>query len=272
MKTDIFKLPSGAEIEFRQVMLAEENQIATALKGNAKKRGSVIDDVLSSCVIGVVDPGPYDFLTIGCKPNWDKMASGDKYFSLFKLRCLSYTDGNLFEFPVRCQDPECRKKITYEINLDTDLQVEYLSDESKEKIKNGEPFEMIIDDKKVTFGIMTGETEAKYKKLCKQHPERESAAIMRSRIIDVEGLERGQIMDWLDGDNGRSKTFTGLTSDNAEEIRAAFEYVDCGVDPDIIIECSECGEDIEVKVPFMNILMPGRRIKEQKKKRRLQRQ
>ena len=112
--------------------------------------------------------------------------------------------------------------------------------------------------------------------MCKQFPDRDMACGLRSRITDVVGpdgkkIERREIMDWLDGDDGRSKKFPGLTSDDGEELRDAMDKVDGGVDLEVTAYCDEpdCrNPPVRFDLPFDRIFLPGEGIQKRRMKRR----
>ena len=267
MKTDIFLLSSGVEIEFRQIMLREESFLAKHSRSRKMKRDKLLSEVMNMCCNGVVNPGPYPFLKEGDKPQWEEMLRGDRFIAMLKLRMLSYRDGHEYDVDLRC--PMCNEKFTDIINLRDDLHIQNLPAESVAKIKSGEPFETTIAGKKVYFHLPLGKTEKLADKILRQNPGRDMAAAIRARIVDVEGVERRDILDWLDGQGGGGK-FEGLTSDDAEDLRNAFDSVDGGVDTEIEAECpaTDCGHIWDYDLPFDKIFMPSREIRERRRKLR----
>lgn len=269
MRQETFTLPSGCQIKFRQITLAEENILISAAKSKkAATQQTVIDDVLSACAMEVVDPGPYNFLTIGGKPAWPRMLAGDRFVSLLQLRILSYKQREMYTVPgVRC--PACNHRWDYQINLLEDLYYREASEEDLEHLRTNEPFAVTIADKVVTFGHATCDLETKVSKLEEQNPGRSMASLMRARILDVDGIERRDILDWLDGNNGQSKDFSGLTSEEADELREAFDEHNCGVDTEVEADCPSCGESFQFILPFdSGFLLPGQKIRERRKQRR----
>lgn len=262
MKTDVFKLPSGVEIGFRQIMLREESFLAKSVKSRRAQLDKVLSDVINRCCEGVVDPGPYSFLKEGDKPNWDEMLRGDRFVTMIKLRMLSYRDGYEYDVDLRC--PACNKKFNEVVNLEEDLFIQDLPEESVNHLKTGEPLTVEIAGRKVSFGLPLGKTEALAKKISNQNPDREMAAMLRSRILDVDGVDRRDILNWLDGE-GRGDKFEGLTSDDAEELRDAFDRVDGGIDTEMEAECPDCGHIWNYDLPFDKIFMPSRKIRDRKR-------
>jgi hypothetical protein len=108
----------------------------------------------------------------------------------------------------------------------------------------------------VFFSLATGGTEDLIERLNAQHPGREMTTTLRSQIMSVEGMEKRDILDWLDGESPRSK-WPGLGSDDAEQLRAAFDAAECGVDTTIRTECPKCGAETAAELPFDRLLLPG---------------
>jgi len=261
------KLESGVVLAMRQLTLADENFMAEAKKqrrGNALTRA--MQEVLERCTAEVVDPGPYQFLDAHGKADWHRMCAGDRIKAMLELRKLSYTDGEVYTVEnVTCP---CSYVWDHDFNIDEDLTYQPLSEESAELLREGKPFEVKIDNRLVQFRLQSGETEELFDKLKRQKPGRKMAAGLRSRIVGVEGLEARDIMDWLDGNNGQSEKYPGLSSDDAEQLRDAFDAADCGVDTEVEAECPDCGRFVRFDLPFDGILLPGKKIRERKRARR----
>lgn len=263
----IAQLPSGARVEFRALTMADENFLASAKKARkGRTLEQALEQALDRCTVQVVDPGPYRFLAEGGRPDWHRMLSGDRVEAMLALRRLSYTNGHLYVVEnVTCA---CGTVWDHEFDIDLDLDRKELPEESRRRMIAGEPMEATIADHAVQFVLQTGETEDLFDKLKRQKEGRKMAAGLRSRIVDVSGVERRDIMDWLDGNNGSSSRFAGLTSDEAEELRAAFDEADCGVDTEVEAECPECSRFVRFALPFDAIFFPGRKIRERKRARR----
>jgi hypothetical protein len=263
MKRETYTLPSGAKVELRQIKLAEENALAEGMgssTGEAQQQ-QVLSDVLTACTERVIDPGPYQFLTQGAKPDWKRMLSGDRIATMILLRVLSYRDREQYTIgDIKC--PACGKRRDYVINLFEDLFWRGLDDEAREHLAQGSPFELLIGEARVLYTMGTGETQALANALADQYPDRAVSAGMRSRILDVylhegdeEPIPRSRIMDWLDG---TGDTYEGLTSDEADEIRDAFEEAECGVDTDVDLKCPavSCRHEFVVQLPFDGMFAP----------------
>lgn len=266
MRQEVFELPSGVKIKFRQLMLNDESVLADAIESKRSDVEKTIKEIVTSCAVSVEDPGPYPFLEIGNRPNWMEMANGDYFETCLKLRGLSYKEGSKIEVDLQCSQPSCKHAFSWEVDLVEDLVYQPLPEESKEKIKNGEPFEVVIGGKKVQYTLALGKTEGIAARYIEQYPKRSMAAKLRSRIISVEGVSSKDILDWLDG-QGKSE-YPGLTADEGEDLRDAFDRVDCGVDTTVEVECPKCREWFEFVLPFTGIFLPGKGISQRKREAR----
>lgn len=274
-KTEVFEFSSGLKVEMAQVMFSDENILAKARKSRRSQMDKILAEVMDRCTVQVADPGPYrSFLEEGKKVDWDKINSGDRIEAMLKLRMLSYKDGQFVTVPdLKCT---CRNIFSWRVDILEDLRWLPLPKASIENMKQGKPFEVKIGSYIVFYILPTAETEQRYKKMSKQYPDRDMACGLRSRIVDVKGpdgqnIERREIMDWLDGNDGRSKKYPGLTSEDGEELRDAMDRVDGGVDLEVTAYCDEadCGAPLRFDLPFDSIFLPGEGIQKRRMKRRL---
>ena len=255
MRTESVILPSGAAIELRALTLADENFLTE--QGKRRKRGSnPLLEILRRCTLRVTDPGPYPHLHAGEGVDWAKLLRGDFWWALLELRALSYREGDTFDMLFRCTSGGCSNRWEEKIHLRKDLPMIALTAAAAERIRAKTPHETTIDGRLVSFQLPTGETEDEIERMRDKFPGRGMACNLRAYILDVEGVERRDIMDWLDGESARSK-WPGLLSADAEDLRAAFDAVDCGVDTTVRAECDRCGADVAQDLPFDRLLLPG---------------
>lgn len=273
MRQEVFTLPSSAKIEFGQVLVAHENKMAAAIKAKRANVDRVLSQVMTDVATGVVDPGPYDFLEVGGKPDWDRMLKGDRLVGMLDVRKLSYRDGHLYDAKLRCPQLACSHKFDWEINLNEDITRIDLTPDAIQHLKDGKPFEATIADHVVSFTHALGKTEELYNRLCDQYPGRDMACALRCRIVGVEGIQPRDIMDWLDGNNGESSAYDGLTSQDAEDLREAFDEVEGGIDTSMEAQCprSNCRTWFDFELPFSGMFLPGRGIGKRFKKERARR-
>jgi len=260
-------LPSRAQVDIRPIRIAEENKLASAAKG-AHALDRALEEVLSACVPAVVDPGPYGFLEVGSRPDWRRMLSGDRFVAMIELRKISYRDGHLlYAMDLACPGGRC-PRFDYMIDLDRELVRRDLDDEAYRRVAAGEPFEATIAARRVTFQLGTGQTEETAKALRKQHPARPMACLLRARLLDVEGVERRDILDWIDGNN-LAKAYPGLSSQDGEDLRDALDRAECGIDTEVDIRCEHCGSEYAIDLPFdSGFLLPGTEIRRRRRDRK----
>lgn len=253
MRREIFTLPSGAQLEFRGTTVAEED----AMTAQKKREFQHVNDLLSACCLGVVDPGPYPNLQAGDKPDWDKMLGGDRGAAFIYLRTISFRDGKDYDFDWSC--PACKKRREYRVDLLSEFPVQPLSEESAEAFREGRGFEIVVDGKKVTYRHAIGSDAERFELLSEQHEDQASSVSLYCRIKSVEGLKQGEILPWLQG----------LSSDDAEDLRDAVDEMDCGFDLDTEMNC-RCGFNTMIQLPFViAFFLPGRKRNKRKKSRRL---
>jgi len=267
MKTTNVNLPSGAVIEMRKLTLREENFIASQARSRRAAQEQTLVDVVSRCTVGFVDPGPYQWAEEGGKVDWNEMLSGDWFGAMIELRKFSYREGAQYEIQVKCPSRACNNRFGWKVDLDNDLFVKTLPEESAEALREGRPLTMEVDGRKVEFNLSFVKDAAAQEKWEKRYPEREMACLFRTRIKSVEGVDGKDILMWLDGldRNGRESTkFEGLCSDDVDDIKAMFERVDCGVDTEVEVECtrSACREFFTIDLPFDRIFTPARADKQ----------
>lgn len=255
MRTVSVTLPSGAAIELRALSLADENYLTEANK-RRKKGSNPLVEIVGRCTLQVTDPGPYPFVRAGEAAPWGRLLRGDFWWALLELRALSYRDGDTFDMVFRCASGGCLNHWEERIRLRTDLPMIPLSPAAAARIRDKQPHEATIDGRRVAFQLPIGDTEDEIERMRDKFPGRGMACGLRARILDVEGLERREILDWLDGEGARGK-WPGLTSADAEDLRAAFDAEDCGVDTTIRSECPRCGEETARDLPFDRLLLPG---------------
>jgi len=271
MQTKNVRLPSGAVIEMRKLGLREENYLASAARSKKGSQDQVLIEVVSLCTNSVIEPGPYPHIEAGKKPDWNEMLAGDWFAAMIELRKFSYREGSSYEIRAQCPSRACNNRFAWKVDLDKDLFVKELPEESAEALKEGKPLEARIADRIVRFHLGFVKDAQRQEKLERRFPNREMACMFRSRIAEVEGIDQQDIMSWLDGESrGKEPSqYEGLCSDDAEDLRAAFEEADCGVDTEVELECprSMCREFFTLDLPFDRIFTPARADKQRRERR-----
>lgn len=243
------RLPSGATVDFRPLKLKELDAVGVATQKGVglREMSRITIDLISSCTVAVVDPGPYSFLQIGEKPEWKKMLSGDRVGAMLHLRKISYREGDKFTiYDAQC--PECGKKTDFEIDIDADIFRRDLDEDGAELLREGKAIETEIAGRVVHHSFGTGETDELMQRLMEQYPENPLACGLRAKIVSVSDLDNRDIMKWMLGDGDHD----GLTAGDVSDLRDAMEEAECGFDTTIAVECDGalCGAEYEVELPF----------------------
>ena len=267
MRTDTILLPSRLQLEMRGTGLAEENILATA---NHRNEDEIQARVLERCCVRVLDPGIYA-IPEGGRPPWGELLQCDQLVLLIRLRCLSYLDGAEYEID-NIQCPGCSRPVSWKVDIIKDLPVRAFPDDMIDLLKRKDPVETMIAGRRVKFKIPTSRDMRLAERLQDEFPERVMAANLRARLVDVEGVDRREWMDWLDGNNGTSSKFAGLSSEESEALRDAYDAADGGIDTDVEITCQRpaCKRRFTIALPFdQGFLLPNKGIRARKRARRL---
>lgn len=264
MRSEVFNLPSGLKLEMRGIGLAEENILAS---GDRRGGDKDLDRVFGACWCATPDPGPYT-MGAGDVPVWADLLQCDRFVLMLGLRRLSYRDGHLYE--VEVYHDECDGRFQWEVDLAKDLPIRPLDADAVDRVRAGTPFECQIGDRVVRYKLATSRDLQFAEKLQEEFPERLMAATLRSRLVEVQGVEKRDLMDWLDGANGISTKYPGLTGEEAEELRDAYDRVDGGIDTDVEVQCrkASCRKTFVTTIPFgRGFLLPSKGINARKRAR-----
>ncbi len=222
--------PSGLSGEIRKYKVREENMLADAKKARS---GNVLTDVLSSIWTKTVDPGPYEL--VDGKVDWSKVLMGDHLFTTVQMRMM--TKGSVYLFRPQCS--ACRHKFDWEVELGK-LPVQRLSDESSRIFTSGNRFETTLGDTKIWFKLLQADAQERYLVNRKEYPKEQASAALLMQILEVEGVNKAQLSGWV----------VNLDSDLADELRASFDEVGCGIETEIEVECPVCDNIDEIDLPF----------------------
>lgn len=244
--------PSGMRLQIRGLKGKEARLLSDR---NAVRQGLVMDNLLTACTETVLDPGPYESRADG-SVDWNKVLIGDRFFVLLQIRLASF--GPEYEFKAQCKEPSCRDRFDCKIDLETELTVKPMTEEDREAFKNGGLFvTQLSDGKKVTYRLATGADEKK----AARSRNLDSAMIdmLLLRISDIEGVGKGSTSDIVN--QKTVKSIKGYLEElDWSELVQLFNELDahdCGVDPEIQIQCPACGGVQEVQLPFeRNFFMP----------------
>lgn len=226
--------PSGLAGEIRKLKVKEENYLADSRKMRA---GGGLNRVLASVWTQTHEAGPYSFPN-GGRPDWSRVLMGDNYYAMMQMRIATY--GPMFEFRTQCRSEFCRSGFEWEVDL-TKLEVQQLSDESKQIYMNSNRFEMTLPSgQKLWFKLQEASIQKKYLKIKTEQRDTLMSAILQVQILEVEGVEKKRMKDWVED----------LDADVASDIRQAFDDAGCGIETEIEIECPVCDSFSTIELPI----------------------
>ena len=222
-----FQLPSGDEIELREMTGAEEELLTNQ---RLIRTGDAVNQVLANCTLRIGEDEE-----IGPKVVMD-MLSGDRLFTLVKLRQVSL--GDEVELDLVCPSAACRAKNRVTVNLD-DLPVTPYGAEREFM------FTLPASGSKVRFVYLDGHKE---KRLAQMEEPSLSAAMM-IRILDI------------DGNAPTKKTLNEMSMRDRSALRQEMLRVDAGIDTSIESDCDSCGTRIRTRLEAEpGFLFPGVRL------------
>lgn len=219
-----FDLPSGSEIELREMTGAEEELLTNQ---RLIRNGDAVNQVLRNCIIRLghnSQPDMGDVLT---------MLSGDRLFVLVRLRQISL--GDEVELDVVCPNQACRAKNHVVVNLN-DLQITAYGDERE--------FVLALpgSGRKVKFVHLDGNKE----KRLAQMQEPTISAAMLIRILEIDAAAPSK------------KALAEMSMRDRAALRAEMLRVDAGIDTNIECDCDSCGGRIRTKLEAEpSFLFPG---------------
>jgi hypothetical protein len=209
-----FTLPSGTEIELREMTGAEESLLTNR---RLMKDGEAVNQVLKNCLVRLADKTditPKDVLDL---------LSGDRLFILVKIRQISF--GDEVDLALTCPNRDCGESTDVRINLD-ELEVTPYGSE-RDFI-----FELPRSKKVVLFGLLDGHMEKRLAAL--KEPSIHSAMLMRVKEIDGKAPNKNSLME--------------LPAFDLTALRAEMQRVDGGIDTTIHTTCSSCGARIVTRL------------------------
>lgn len=224
--------PSGLILNVRGLKTREANLLADA--ANTRK-GTLFDQILKAVTLEVDDLGPYK-----APLAWPKVLVGDRFYALVQTRIATYGPDYTFRF--QCREAFCRKPTDWELNLETDLTVKTLSEESRATFLNGNRFETLIPStgRKVVYQLLTGELESKAAQQRATRKDRQVTLSLNARIVEIDGVHP----------NDKPRIIDDMELADANELLEILDEADCGIETSIEVECSHCGGVTEIELPF----------------------
>ena len=222
-----FELPSGIEIELREMTGAEEELLTNQ---RLIRTGDAVNQVLKNCIVRLGDndePTVKDVLDL---------LSGDRLFILVRLRQISL--GDEVELELTCPNTACRAANAVTVNLD-ELEVTPYGEEREFA------FTLPGSGGKVRFGYLDGHKEKRLAAL--KEPSISSAMLIR--IIDVDGAPPTK------------KIMNDMSMRDRGALRQEMLRVDAGVDTTVETDCQSCGTRIRTRLEAEpGFLFPGVRL------------
>jgi hypothetical protein len=209
-----FTLPSGIEIELREMTGAEESLLTNR---RLMKDGEAVNQVLKNCLVRLgetTEVAPKDVLDL---------LSGDRLFVLVRLRQISF--GDEVNLALTCPNRDCGDSNEVRINLEELDVIQYGPE--REFI-----FELPRSKNVVLFGLLDGHMEKRLAAL--KEPSIHSAMLMRIKEIDGKAPNKNTLME--------------LPAFDLTALRAEMQRVDGGIDTTIHTTCSSCGARIVTRL------------------------
>ena len=222
-----FELPSGPEIELREMTGAEEELLTNQ---RLIRTGESINQVLKNCFLRIGDnaePSVQDVLD---------MLSGDRLFALVRLRQISLGDEVSLE--MRCTNPACRETSHATINLE-DLEVTPYGEDREFT------FALPGSGKVVRFGYLDGHKEKRLAAL--KEPNITSAMLIRILNIDNKAPSK--------------KALAEMSLRDRNALRQEMTRMDAGIDTAVEVVCEACGTLLRTRLEAEPaFLFPGVRF------------
>lgn len=209
-----FVLPSGPEIELREMTGAEEELLTNQ---RLIRSGDAVNQVLANCIVRMGENEE-----VSTKDVLD-MLSGDRLFVLVRLRQVSL--GDEVELDPVCPNTACRAKNHILVDLN-DLPVTPYGEE-REFV-----FTLPGSGRKVRFVHLDGHKE----KRLAQISEPNISSAMMIRILEIDGAAPSK------------KTLAEMSMRDRAALRAEMLRVDAGIDTNVECDCESCGARIRTKL------------------------
>jgi hypothetical protein len=209
-----FELPSGIEIELKEMTGAEEELLTNQ---RLIRTGEAINQVLRNCFVRISDntePTVNDVLDL---------LSGDRLFALVRLRQISL--GDEVELEPACPNSACRVNNYVTVNLE-ELEVTPYTDQREFD------FKLPGSKKTVRFGYLDGHKEKRLASL--REPNITSAMLIR--ILDIDGKPPSK------------KILAEMSMRDRSALRQKMARVDAGIDTSVEVACDGCGTLIRTRL------------------------
>lgn len=226
--------PSGLVVEARKLKTREANILADA---QANRKGVQFDQLLASVTESVTEPGPYE-LKDG-KLNWADVLVGDRMYAQMRVRAETF--GAEYGFNVPC--PSCHESVPWEVDLN-EVPVQALESDDLSTYLAGNKFvAAMATGYKYTYRLLTGRTSRQAAEAVKGKPQGRITAAVGARVTFIEDENGAEVLN-------RNKHIDELDLLDLQELVAAMDSHDCGIETSIDITCPHCGAVSGVELPF----------------------
>lgn len=240
----IVTTPSGLTVQIRKLKGREANTLANK---RLARKGEVFDTVLDAITENVESTGPYPGMQGSKSVAWDRVLVCDRFYTLVSARVATY--GPEYIFPVQCQGNHgCDNRFEWELDLENDVPVFDLPEESRAKIANGENrFDAECDGRHVVFSLLDGRKERKMGRGVADIRHELVTRSIAARILSVEGIPgKGQV--FRDAVNMWLSDEVDLLEQG--KLLSAMEAVDGGFETSLEIQCPACERIFDYDIPF----------------------
>ena len=223
----VFELPSGGEVELREMTGAEEELLTNQ---RLIRTGDAVNQVLRNGIVRIGDneaPSIEDVLDL---------LSGDRLFILVKLRQISL--GEEVELELACVSPACGATNPVAIDIETLETTPYPKEREF-------AFELPGSGRTVRFGYLDGHKEKRLAAL--KEPSISSAMLIR--LIDLDGAAPSK------------KLMNEMSLGDRSALRQEMVRLDAGIDTTVEVDCETCSARIRTRLEAEpGFLFPGVRL------------
>jgi len=229
METEI-TCPSGLRGVVRLMRVKDEELFANR---KLAQSGRLITELLQTCWLRTLDMGPYE----GEEPQWERVLMADRTFALIQLRILSYGP----EYTFRADCPACERNFKHTVGLDV-LDVAPVSEKGKQAVRTNQPIKtQLLDETEVLLRMATGVDE--------EH----LAAIPKSeehRLLTLQLARRVVCLGEIDDPDEILAAVEDLPARIGDDLWDQVDDLGGGVDTMLPMECTFCGQQFDIPLPF----------------------
>lgn len=242
--SEIITFPTGMQVEMRARSISE---LRKTLDGF---RDSIVEShtaALEGATVKLVSVGDYPEQRISGPEgsvNWMGATTEDRIFGLIATRIVSFDKGRHYQMGCYCE--RCDKKYTRLVDL---RRVEdggdlvcwgFEEEHNRLAFKEGRPFEGKIGEKLVKWRMAYGDDELLIERISQGDPNARTEELnLNSRIVDVEGMHRGDVLKWIE-----------TLGDERIALQEMMQEASAGVDTIIDTKCPWCHATGESTIPF----------------------